>query len=207
MHYYIGVDLGTSAVKLILIDETGAILQTVFETYPLSQPQPHWSEQNPEDWWNAVCEGLSKLTAQFDKAKIRAIGVGGQMHGLVMLDGNDRVLRRSIIWCDQRTASEAEIITDLVGRDKLIEITANPALTGFTAAKIMWVKRNEPEIFDRCRKIMLPKDYIRYRMTGEFATEVSDASGMQPAENGRISAATGSGSIRRVSAESMNPAR
>ena len=177
MHYYIGVDLGTSAVKLILIDETGAILQTVSEAYPLSQPQPHWSEQNPEDWWNAVCEGLSKLTAQFDKTKIRAIGVGGQMHGLVVLDKNDAVLRPAILWNDTRTGNQTDFLNNEFGKENLQALTGNIAFAGFTAPKILWVRENEPDLFARCKKICLPKDYINYKLTGVFATDVSDASG------------------------------
>ena len=181
MSYLIGVDIGTSGTKAVAFNLEGKAVADALIEYPLYQPKNGWAEQDPEDWWKATVDAIAILTGKIGAKPEEILGVGlsGQMHGLVMLDGNDHVLRKSIIWCDQRTASEAESITDLVGREKLVEITANPALTGFTAAKIMWVKKNEPEIFDRCRKIMLPKDYIRYRMTGEFATEVSDASGMQ----------------------------
>lgn len=179
--YLIGIDIGTSGTKTVLFDEElNTVAQAVAE-YPLYQPQNGWAEQDPADWWNAVCvtakEVIQKSGA--DPSAIAGIGLSGQMHGLVMLDKEDNVIRPSIIWCDQRTGKECEQITDIIGKEKLIEITANPALTGFTASKIMWVKNHEPENFARCAKIMLPKDYIRYMLTGEFATEVSDASGMQ----------------------------
>ena len=177
MQYYIGIDLGTSAVKLILTDETGAILRTVSKSYPLLQPQPHWSEQQPEDWWNAVCDGIAQLTDGCDKAAVKGIGVGGQMHGLVMLDENDGVLRPAILWNDTRTGKETAYLNEQVGKDRLQEWTGNIAFAGFTAPKILWVKANEPTVFERCKKICLPKDYINYKLTGVFATDVSDASG------------------------------
>ena len=177
MKYYIGIDLGTSAVKLILTDEDGAILRTVSKDYPLFQPRPHWSEQNPEDWWNAVCEGLCELTGGYDKAAVQGIGVGGQMHGLVMLDENDRVLRPAILWNDTRTGKETAFLNEKIGTAHLQELTGNIAFAGFTAPKILWVKENEPELFAKCKKVCLPKDYINYRLTGVFATDVSDASG------------------------------
>lgn len=181
MKYLIGIDLGTSATKTVLFDEKGKVIASASKEYPLYQPQNGWAEQDPDDWCNA---GFETIKAVIDKSKvdskdILSIGISGQMHGLVMLDENCNVLRRSIIWCDQRTGKECEDLTVKLGREKLIEITANPALTGFTASKIMWVKNNEPDIFSKCRHILLPKDYLRFRLTGEFATEVSDASGMQ----------------------------
>ena len=177
MNYYIGIDLGTSAVKLILINEQSEILKTVSKEYPLFFPQPNWSEQNPTDWWNAVTEGLATLTAGVDKAAVRGIGVGGQMHGLVMLDENGAVLRPAILWNDTRTGKETDYLNNVIGKEKLQALTGNIAFAGFTAPKILWVKENEPELFAKCRKICLPKDYINYKLTGAFATDVSDASG------------------------------
>lgn len=175
--YYIGIDLGTSAVKLILIDECEKILKTVSKEYPLCFPKPNWSEQNPTDWWNAVCEGLTEITNGLDKNAVRGIGVGGQMHGLVMLDENDFVLRPAILWNDTRTGKETDYLNNVIGKERLQALTGNIAFAGFTAPKILWVKENEPDIFARCKKICLPKDYINYRLTGTFATDVSDASG------------------------------
>ncbi len=177
----IGTDIGTSGTKTVLFDLNGNALASDTQEYPLYQPQNGWAEQDPLDWWNAVCKSIKNVIAKSgaDPKGIKGIGLSGQMHGLVMLDKNDKILRRSIIWCDQRTQKECDEITEIVGKEKLIEITANPALTGFTASKLRWVMNNEPELFDKCAKIMLPKDYIRYMLTGEFATEVSDASGMQ----------------------------
>ncbi|HHW25299.1 MAG TPA: xylulokinase [Bacillota bacterium] len=189
MAYLIGVDIGTSGTKTVLFDEAGRTVADALYEYPLYQPKAGWAEQDPIDWWVATYESISDVIAKsgVNPDDIKGVGLSGQMHGLVMLDAAGNVLRRSIIWCDQRTSEECAEITELVGKEKLIEITANPALTGFTASKIMWVKKHEPEIFEKCRKILLPKDYIRYMLTGEFATEVSDASGMQlldvPARN------------------------
>ncbi len=177
MNYYVGIDLGTSAVKLILMDEDGAIRKTVSKEYPLSSPHPHWSEQAPEDWWNGVVSGLEDLLADCDKADVKGIGVGGQMHGLVMLDENDEVLRPAILWNDTRTGEETDFLNDVVGKGTLQARTGNIAFAGFTAPKVLWVRKNEPDVFKRCRKICLPKDYINYRLTGVFATDVSDASG------------------------------
>lgn len=177
MKYYIGMDLGTSALKLILIDENKSILKTVSKQYPISYPKPNYSEQNPEDWWTAVKEGLAELTDGFDRSEIKGIGVGGQMHGLVMLDENGKVLRPAILWNDTRTGKQTDYLNNVIGKEKLQELTGNIAFAGFTAPKILWVKENEPEIFSRCRKICLPKDYINYKLTGVFATDVSDASG------------------------------
>lgn len=181
MKYILGIDLGTSATKTVLFTEKGEKVASSSREYPLLQPQNGWAEQNPSDWWQAAVETLSDVVKNsgVNACDIVSLGISGQMHGLVTLDENGEVLRPSIIWCDQRTGKECEEITALVGRERLIEITANPALTGFTASKIMWVKNNEPEIFEKCRHILLPKDYIRYMLTGDFATEMSDASGMQ----------------------------
>ncbi len=181
MSYILGIDIGTSGTKTVLFDESGLPVSSATFEYPLYTPQNGYAEQNPEDWWNATVKGIASVLADSSIAAcdIKGIGLSGQMHGLVMLDADNRVLRKSIIWCDQRTSNEVAQITKLVGHDRLIDITANPAITGFTAAKIMWVKNNEPEIYEKCRHIMLPKDYIRFMLTGEYATEVSDASGMQ----------------------------
>lgn len=177
MRYLIGIDVGTSGTKSTLVTQEGQIVKSCTKEYPMYQPKNGWAEQNPEDWWNAVVQTLQEITAGV--SNIAAIGLSGQMHGLVMLDGKGNVLRPAILWCDQRTAEQCETITRLVGKERLISLTASPALTGFTASKIMWVKQHEPEIYAACRHILLPKDYIRYRLTGIFATDVSDASGMQ----------------------------
>ncbi len=178
MSYYIGIDLGTSAVKLLLVDEEGRILNSVTNEYPLHFPQPGWSEQDPTDWWNAVQAGIAQLTGQVDKSMIRGIGCGGQMHGLVVLDENDTVIRPAILWNDGRTAEETEWLNTVVGKEKLSALTANIAFAGFTAPKLLWMKKHEPEKFARIRKIMLPKDYINYRLSGVHACDYSDASGM-----------------------------
>lgn len=181
MNYLIGIDIGTSATKTVLFDEKGTVVASASQEYPLYQPKNGWAEQKPEDWKKATLDTLKQVVSESGaKAEdIKGIGLSGQMHGLVMLDENGEVIRPSIIWCDQRTAAEVEDINRLIGRERLIEITANPALTGWTAAKILWVKKNEPENYAKCRHILLPKDYIRYVLAGVFATEVSDASGMQ----------------------------
>ncbi|MCK9480054.1 MAG: xylulokinase [Firmicutes bacterium] len=177
--YLLGIDIGTSGTKSVLFDELGNSVASDTQEYPLYQPQIGWAEQDPEDWWRAVYTSISNLIAKTGVKDIAAVGLSGQMHGLVLLDKNDIVLRNAIIWCDGRTQKECDEITSIIGAERLIEITANPALTGFTASKIRWVQNNEPEIYEKVAKIMLPKDYIRYKLTGEFATEVSDASGMQ----------------------------
>lgn len=181
MAYVIGVDCGTSGTKTVLFDETGKVVASHTIEYPMYQPKNGYAEQDPADWANAMLDTVKAVMAKSGVSANDVVGVGisGQMHGLVMLDGDGNVLRKSIIWCDQRTEAEVEQMNRLIGREKLIEITANPALTGWTAAKILWVKNNEPEIYEKCRHILLPKDYLRYILTGEFATEVSDASGMQ----------------------------
>lgn len=181
MEYVIGVDLGTSGTKTVLFTSDGTPVASKTIEYPLYQPQNGWAEQEPKDWWNAACASMKTVISQsgVNPKDIKGIGISGQMHGLVMLDKSGNVLRRSIIWCDQRTARECEEITNKVGAARLIELTANPALTGFTASKILWVRNHEPEVYEKCAHILLPKDYVRYMLTGEFATEVSDASGMQ----------------------------
>ncbi len=178
MNYYIGADLGTSALKLLLVDTDGNIINTVSETYAVCFPNPGWSEQNPEDWWTALVKGIKALTKGFDVSLIRGIGVGGQMHGLVILDESDKVIRPAILWNDGRTFKETEYLNEVVGKKKLAELTGNIAFAGFTAPKIMWVRDNEPENFSKISKIMLPKDYLNYRLTGVHSIDYSDASGM-----------------------------
>lgn len=176
--YYVGIDLGTSAVKLLLVDVNGTILNTVTREYPLSFPHPGWSEQTPEDWYSQTVSGLKELLKGFDASKVRGIGCGGQMHGLVILDENDQVIRPAILWNDGRTDKEVEYLNNEIGEDKIAEYTANIAFAGFTAPKILWVRKHEPENFKKIRKIMLPKDYINYRLTGVHSCDYSDASGM-----------------------------
>lgn len=180
MEYLIGIDLGTSGTKTVLFDALGNVITSETVEYPLHQPQNGWAEQDPSDWWDATVKTLSAVMSKsgVSPADIKGVGLSGQMHGLVMLDEAGEVLRRSIIWCDGRTTEQCAEITRLVGAKRLIEITANPALPGFTASKILWVREHEPEIYANCKHILLPKDYIRYKLSGIFATEVSDASGM-----------------------------
>lgn len=178
--YLIGIDVGTSGTKTVLFDEAGTPKASATIEYPLYQPKNGWAEQDPHDWWNAVCGTVSEVIGKsgVQAGDIRGVGISGQMHGLVMLAKDGEVIRNSIIWCDGRTGAECDYITEAVGRERLIEISANPALTGFTAGKILWVRNHEPRNYERCAHILLPKDYIRYMLTGEYATEVSDASGM-----------------------------
>lgn len=175
---YIGVDLGTSAVKLLLMEGDGTIKKIVSKEYPLFFPHPGWSEQNPEDWWKQTVEGIKELTDECDKSQVAGISFGGQMHGLVVLDENDQVIRPAILWNDGRTAKECDYLNNEIGKDKLSQYTANISFTGFTAPKILWMKNNEPENFSKIKKIMLPKDYIAYKLSGVHCTDVSDASGM-----------------------------
>lgn len=175
--YYIGVDLGTSALKLVMMKGNGELVKTVSKEYPLYFPRSGWSEQNPTDWFSAVKEGLKELAACADE-KIAGISFGGQMHGLVILDKDDNVLRPAILWNDGRSTEETDYLNNVIGKEKLSKLTANIAFAGFTAPKILWVKNNEPEIFEKIAKIMLPKDYISYMLSGNFSTDYSDASGM-----------------------------
>lgn len=175
---YVGIDLGTSAVKLLLMNEKGAIQKIVSKEYPIYFPHPGWSEQKPEDWYEKSMEGLKELLADCDKSQVAGISFGGQMHGLVILDENDAVIRPALLWNDGRTYEECDYLNQVIGKEKLSEYTANIAFTGFTAPKILWVKNKEPENFARIKKIMLPKDYLAYRLTGVHCTDVSDASGM-----------------------------
>ncbi len=175
---YIGIDLGTSACKLLLVDQSGAVRNEVTREYPLSFPQPGWSEQNPEDWWKAVTEGMPELLQGFDASQVAGIGSGGQMHGLVAMDEHDHVIRPAILWNDGRTAAQVDYLNNEIGKEKLSGYTANIAFAGFTAPKLLWMRENEPENFAKICKIMLPKDYINYRLTGVHCTDYSDASGM-----------------------------
>jgi len=172
----IGIDIGTSAVKLLAMDDTGKVLRTISREYPLYMYSDGRSEQSPEDWWKETSLGLKELTAGLPPAD--AVSFSGQMHGLVALDANDNVLRRAILWNDQRTTAECDYLNNEIGRETLLNNAANIALTGFTAPKILWMKNNEPELFAKISKVMLPKDYIAYKLTGVFATDYSDASGM-----------------------------
>ena len=178
--YLIGIDLGTSGTKTVLFDISGNTVASSTVEYPLIQPQNGWAEQDPNQWWDACVKTLKDVLggSGINPSDVASIGLSGQMHGLVLLDENGEVLRNSIIWCDGRTTEQCDEITNLVGAKRLIEITANPALTGFTAGKILWVRQNEPEIYAKARHILLPKDYLRYKLCDVFATEVSDASGM-----------------------------
>lgn len=176
--YFIGVDLGTSSVKLILTDENLKIVKTVSKEYPLYFPKDGYSEQDPADWLKALKIGIKELTSDIDKDKVEAIGVGGQMHGLVVLDKNDNIIRNAILWNDGRTGKETKYLNEIIGRDKLSTYTNNIAFTGFTAPKILWLENNEKDNFDKIEKIMLPKDYVVYSLTGVHATDYSDASGM-----------------------------
>ncbi|MCL2034206.1 MAG: xylulokinase [Oscillospiraceae bacterium] len=180
MKYLIGIDLGTSGTKTVLFDESGKSIASATVEYPLIQPKNGWAEQDPADWWDACVKTLKQVMEKsgISAGDVAGIGISGQMHGLVLLDANGEVLRNSIIWCDGRTTAECAEITETIGAKRLIEISANPALTGFTAGKILWVRKNEPEIYAKARHILLPKDYLRYKLCGVFATEVSDASGM-----------------------------
>ncbi len=174
---YIGIDLGTSSVKLLLINELGEIKKTAIREYPIYYPEAGWSEQNPEDWYEKTVDGLKELLVGCDITQIDGLSFAGQMHGLVILDENDRVIRPCILWNDGRTKTECEYLNSIIGREKISKYTANIAFAGFTAPKILWIREHEPENFARIKKIMLPKDYLAYKMTGVFSSDVSDASG------------------------------
>ena len=175
---YIGIDLGTSSVKLLLMEASGLIRNTVTRDYPLEFPQPGWSQQNPEDWRVAVLEGIPQLLRGFDASRVAGIGCGGQMHGLVVLDENDQVIRPAILWNDGRTAKQVDYLNNVIGKEKLSALTANIAFAGFTAPKLLWMREKEPENFAKISKIMLPKDYVNYILTGVHSCDYSDASGM-----------------------------
>lgn len=175
--YYIGIDLGTSAVKLLLMDETGKVCRIVSRSYPLHFPQPGWSEQDPSDWYEKTCDGLQELVREIDPALIGAVSFSGQMHGLVTLDEQDHIIRPAILWNDGRTERETDYLNEIIGREHLVDYTSNIAFAGFTAPKILWMREHEPDLFARIHKIMLPKDYLLYRFTGIHATDYSDAAG------------------------------
>ena len=176
--YYIGIDLGTSSLKMLLLDGQGTICGEVTHDYPLEFPRPGWSQQNPAHWWKAVKAGMPALLSGIDAVQVAGIGVAGQMHGLVVLDKDDRVIRPAILWNDGRTASQVDYLNNVIGKNRLSELTANIAFAGFTAPKLLWMRENEPENFGRIAKIMLPKDYVNYLLTGVHACDYSDASGM-----------------------------
>jgi xylulokinase len=176
----LGIDIGTGGTRAVLIDETGRVLgSATAEHQPISAPHRGWAEQAPDDWWAAACKAVPQCLANAKATvdEVESVGLTGQMHGLVMLDADGKVLRPALIWCDQRTEEECREITEKIGAKRLIELTANPALTGFTLPKIWWVQKHEPEIWKRVKKIMLPKDYVRFRLTGAHAIDVADASG------------------------------
>ena len=179
MGYLVGLDIGTTGTKALLIDESGAVVARALSEYPLSTPRPNWAEQNPADWWRATCETIQAALAEagISGEEVAGVGLSGQMHGSVFLDENDEVIRPAILWCDQRTAEQCAWITEAVGEEDIVAETCNPVLTGFTAPKIIWLRQNEPANYERVRKVLLPKDYIRFKLTGEYASEVSDASG------------------------------
>ena len=178
MGYFIGADLGTSSLKLLLVDEKGNILAKASKEYSVSYPAPGWSEQNPEAWWEAFVSGVNDLLSGIDRSRVKGIGIGGQMHGLVALDGEDKVIRPCILWNDGRTAKETAYLNEVIGEDFLAENTANIAFAGFTAPKILWMREHEPDNFAKISKIMLPKDYLNYLLTGRHCCDHSDASGM-----------------------------
>lgn len=175
--YYLGIDLGTSSVKIVCIDENGNIISIHTQEYPITFPQPGWSQQEPQDWWEGVIKGCKEITKRIDGKKIKGISFGGQMHGLVVLDNQDQVIRPAILWNDGRSEKECQYLNEIIGKDTLSSYCANIAYAGFTAPKLLWMKKNEPDNFARINKIMLPKDYIAYRFSGIFSTDVSDASG------------------------------
>jgi xylulokinase len=180
MPYFMGIDISTTSAKALIINEQGNVVGLGSTPQPISQPQPLWSEQNPDDWWDGVMTSirLAIQEAGISAEAIQGIGLTGQMHGLVMLDASGKVLRPAILWNDQRTQKQCDEITEIIGFERLIALTGNRALTGFTAPKILWVKENEPEVYDQCAHVLLPKDFIRYKLSGDYATDLADGSGM-----------------------------
>ncbi len=177
MSFVIGIDVGTSGTKIVAINEDGKVVASVTKNYDLKSPKSGWAEQDPLDWKKAVFDGLAEICEKIDGKEVRSIGLTGQMHGSVFLDEKGEVLYPAILWCDQRTAKQCEKINEIIGEEKLIRMVSNPALTGFTAPKILWLREEEPEVYKKVKHVLLPKDYIRYELTGNFATDVADASG------------------------------
>ncbi|HPO16888.1 MAG TPA: xylulokinase [Candidatus Hydrogenedentes bacterium] len=177
MSSVLGLDVGTSGTKAIAMNAEGKLLASALVEYPLYSPKPNWAEQDPADWKRAAFDALKQLAGRINPREVKALGLTGQMHGSVFLDAKNQVLRNALLWCDQRTADQCAAITEKVGEKRLLEMVSNPALTGFTAPKILWLRDHEPALYDRLKKVLLPKDYIRFELTGEFATDVADASG------------------------------
>ena len=206
MAHLMGLDISTTGAKAIIIDAAGQVIASANSPQPISQPQPLWSEQDPADWWQGISGSIRQALAQagLGGADISAIGLTGQMHGLVLLDAAGEVLRPAILWNDQRTQAQCDAMTARIGAERLLELTGNPAVTGFTAPKILWVRDNEPEIYARARQILLPKDYIRYKLTDAYATDLAGAFWHFPAECGSARlvgrSAEGAGYSGRVAA-------
>lgn len=179
MAYFLGIDTSTTSSKALLINESGEVVAVASSPHTLQMPRPLWSEQDPREWWEAVAASVSSVLekAGIGGERIAAVGLTGQMHGLVLLDETGNVLRPAILWNDQRTQSQCDEIHRIIGKEKFIQITGNVALTGFTAPKILWVKENEPDVFAKAKHILLPKDYIRYKLTGEYAMDKADGAG------------------------------
>src|ERR1700682_5793269 len=177
---WLGIDVGTGGSRALLVDDRGSVRASVTALHEdMHMERPLWAEQRPENWWDAVVMAVRRVLAKaaVGGSQVKGIGISGQMHGLVILDGKNRVIRPSLIWCDQRSQAQVDFVNARIGREKILEYTANPVLTGFTLPKLLWVRDHEPRNFDRVRKMLLPKDYVRFRLTGAFASEVSDASG------------------------------
>src|SRR5215472_10374471 len=177
---WLGIDVGTGGSRALLVDERGAVRAGYTAAHEeMRMERPLWAEQRPENWWDAVVEAIRGVLAQAGASgsDVRGIGLSGQMHGLVILDAACQVIRPSLIWCDQRSQAQVDFVNATVGRENVLKYIANPVLTGFTLPKLLWVRDNEPRQFERVRKMLLPKDYVRFKLTGEFASEVSDASG------------------------------
>ena len=179
MSVLLGLDVGTGGARAVAVDESGVVVAEASSEYALHSPRPGWTEQDPEDWWGGAKEALGKVAAEIREAGDEVVGLGltGQMHGSVFLDASGEVIRRALLWNDQRTEAQCREITDAVGEERLIQITGNPALTGFQAPKVLWLRDEEPENYSRVARVLLPKDYVRLRLTGEYATDASDAAG------------------------------